>query len=301
MKIISATLLLLFSFCIFADIDIYGFSDDTKHFAFAYEPNDPMALSGGLKILSIEKNTLTADTLLNEFNDSYTGLKDVSTLFETQYSEILSFTGNKNYTEYPGSAENGRITLFGLKTKQISYSISKSLNEFGFYSYSTTLRIEDKPPLIFSSRITDVYSAFLIDDSICVVITKGFIVGFEGSFTEMFDCFYIPAKAEIADENKRKNEEMQFNIGKLKKAFEEFYIENANNYPNSIELFGRTGIVIRNPFKKTNDGIAITDKLPKFASKYEGTIIALVAEERNSYKLYFGKENEFEEAKEEKK
>lgn len=301
MKIISAILLLLFSFCIFADIDIFGFSDDSEHFAFAYEPNDPMALSGGLKILSKQKNTLTADTLLNEFNDSYTGLKDVKALFLNRYSEMLSFTENRNYTEYPGSAESERITLFGLKTKQISFSISKSLNEFGFYSYSTTVRIEDEPPLIFSSRITDVYSAFLLDDSICVVITKGFIVGFEGSFTEMYDCFYIPAKAVIADENKRKNEEMQFNIGKLRKAFEEFYIENGNNYPNSIELFGRTGIVIRNPFKKTNDGILITDKLPKFSSKYEGTVIAVVAEERNSYRLYFGREKEFEEAKEENK
>ncbi|PIP14186.1 MAG: hypothetical protein COX48_02130 [bacterium (Candidatus Stahlbacteria) CG23_combo_of_CG06-09_8_20_14_all_34_7] len=293
-----ANIFLLFSY-ISAEVMVFGFSDDSKHFAFSYEPKDPMAISGVLKILNTDKNNLTLDTLLDEFNDSYSSLKDMKEFFESHYTEVLGFKERKPLEEYCGNVENGSINILNIKTSRIAYTVNKSINEYGYYNYTTIVKIKNNPPIMMDSKLTDVYGAYMADDSICVIITKGLVIGFEGTFYEDYECFALKgAKEEVIDSLIKENE-IYINITKVRDVMKEFFFEHHNIYPNNIDLFNRYGKVIKNPFKKNNESLLFTEKLMKFNSKYEGTIIIVVSKERQSYTMYYGIKDEFKKYKEE--
>ncbi|MGE3062018.1 MAG: hypothetical protein AB7T10_00055 [bacterium] len=284
-----------------SDLIVYGFSDDASHFAFAYEPKDPTVQSGGLKILSIKENSLTADTLLNEFEDSYSSLKDVSDFFNFHFREVLGFNGETLCKEFSGNAQDGVIDILGINTGKITYSINKSVNDFGYYDYTTTVRVEDRPPVMFDSKLTDIYGAYMADDSLCVIITKGIVTGFEGTFSEDFNIFSVNAKSENLSDSFLKERMLELNIKKVRRIMDDFFSEHHEIYPDNVDLLNRYGKVIENPINEKNEQIVFCGKLPKFISKYEGAIFITVGDARQSYKIFYGGKNEFIEAKEKEK
>ena len=299
MKRIILALILFSAIVSQCDVIVYGFSSDFEYFAFAYEPKDPMALSGALKILNVKENKIAVDTLLNEFEDSYSSLSDIASFFDFHYREMLEFTGNEETERYPGDADQGEIKLTGLKTDKIGYSINKSLNEFGFYDYSTTIRIEDMPPIMLNSRITDVYGAYPTPDGRCVIISKGVVTGFEGTFYEDFNCFAVNGYEENSPDSSLKEAELKLNVKKIRRIMDEYFLEHHEIYPDNAELLNRYGKTILNPFNKNNEAVLFADKLPKHSSKHEGTLVIVLYDGRQSYRMFRGGKNDFIEEKEE--
>lgn len=281
------------------ELVIYGFSNDGSHFAFAYEPKDPMALSGGLKILSTSDNKLSADTLLDEFNDGYSSLSDVTEFFKFHFKDVLGFSDAYAGREFCGNAQDGRIIILGLRTQPLTYTVSKSLNEFGYYDYATSVKYADVPPKMMKSKLSDVYGAYLFNDTLCVMVVKGLVTGFEGAFVEDYDCFAVRVKREEIPDSLYKMSALMLNVEKVRNSMNEYFSEYHEIYPNNTELLSRYGKVMRNPFSSKNDGVAFFEKLPKYSAKHLGTVAVVVDEERESYKMFTGESENFEEVKEE--